>query len=260
MKTVARASVEAGLGRLTLEPEVPGKPPTLDFGVLDGIEAAVAAFSAAAARGELRAALVESASPKYFVVGANLEALKQVGPDSIGAWVERGHRVFDALASLPVPTFAVVRGHCLGGGLELAMACDCIAASDAARFGLPEASLGFVPGWGGVERLAARVGVPRAKELLATGRSVDAAEACRLGLAEFAGSGAELDGWLERTLAAVRSNSALALTLTKRMLDAGADRRSRSLLDEALASAACLSSGDTARRLEEFFRSREKKS
>lgn len=259
MKTLVRSRVESGVGYVSLEPEVPGKPPTLDYEVLEGLESAVRDFSAAAERGELRAAVVESASPKYFVVGANLEALKKIDKDSIAAWVERGHRVFNALADLPVPVVAAVRGYCLGGGLELALACDFVAASDGARFGLPEAGLGFVPGWGGISRLAERVGVSRAKELLATGRVVDAEEAYRLGIAAFAGTAEELDGYLGMTLESIKKNSRLAVSLTKKILNAESDRRARSLLDEAAASTVCLSSGDTARRLDDFFKSREKK-
>jgi enoyl-CoA hydratase len=259
MKTLLRVRVEADVGYATLEPEVAGKPPTLDYVVLAAVEAAARDFAAAAGRGELRAVVLESASPKYFVVGANLEALKLIDKDSIAAWVERGHRVFGALADLPVPVIAAVRGYCLGGGLELALACDFIAAAEGARFGLPEAGLGFVPGWGGISRLAERVGVSRAKELLATGRAVDAAEARALGLAAFAGTGAELDEYLSRTLDSIRRNSGLAISLTKKIANAEFDRRARSLLDEANASVVCLSSGDTARRLEDFFKSREKK-
>jgi enoyl-CoA hydratase len=259
MKTFVRTRSENGAGRIVLEPEVPGKPPTLDYEVLAALESAARDFAAAAGRGELRAVVVESASPKYFVVGANLEALKLIDKDTIAAWVERGHRVFGALADIPVPVVAAVRGYCLGGGLELAMACDFIAASNGARFGLPEAGLGFVPGWGGISRLSERVGVSRAKELLATGRTMDAAEAVRSGLAVFSGTDAELDGYLERTLESIRKNSGLAVSLTKRILNAEYDRRARSLLDEATASTVCLSSGDTARRLEDFFKSREKK-
>jgi enoyl-CoA hydratase len=260
MKTFVRSRIESEVGSLTLEPEVPGKPPTLDYEVLDGIAGAVGDFAEACGRGELRAVVVASASPKYFVVGANLEALKKIDAHSIGAWVERGHRTFNALADLPVPVIAKVGGYCLGGGFELAMACDFIAASDGARFGLPEAGLGFVPGWGGIDRLAERVGAPRAKELLATGRAVDAAEAYRLGIAAFAGTAAELDEYLDRTLESIRKNSRLAVSLTKIILAAEPDRRARSLRSEAAASMECLSSGDTARRLDEFFKSREKKS
>ena len=259
MKTLVRSRIENGVGYVVLEPEVSGKPPTLDYGVLEGLESAVRDFSAAAERGELRAVVVESASPKYFVVGANLEALKKIDKDSIAAWVERGHRVFGALADLPVPVVAAVRGYCLGGGLELALACDFIAASDSARFGLPEAGLGFVPGWGGISRLAERVGVSRAKELLATGRVMDAAEARTLGLIVFAGTAEELDEYLGRTLESIKKNSRLAVSLTKKILNAESDRRARSLFDEATASTVCLSSGDTGRRLDDFFKSREKK-
>ncbi len=260
MRTLVRRSIDREVARVIFEPEAPGKPPTLDYEVLADLEAAVADLATGASADRVRAVIVESASPKYFVVGANLEALKSIDKDSIGPWVERGHQVFNALADLPVPVIARVAGYCLGGGLELAMACDFIAATTAARFGLPEAGLGFVPGWGGCARLPALVGPARARELIATGRIIDAAEACRIGLAVFAGSESELDAWLSSTLDAIRRNSRLSLSLTKRILAAGVERRPAALLAEATASAVCLASGDTARRLEAFFKAREKKS
>ena len=113
---------------LTLTPDEPGKPPTLDYAALDELEAHVATVRASAG---LRAVILRSTSEKYFCVGANINVLKTLDAETIVPWVERGHAIFNALAALPLPVIARVEGFCLGGGLELAMACDLIIASRA---------------------------------------------------------------------------------------------------------------------------------
>ena len=208
MKTSAKLSIAGGVAEIVFTPETPGKPPTVDYAFLDELEAGLREI--AAREQEVTAVFLKSASPRYFVVGANLEALKLVNKDTITRWIERGHEVYTLLEELPVPTVAVVSGFALGGGLELALCCDYILAADTAKFGLPEAGLGFIPGWGGSYRLPERIGAARAKELMYTGRSVDAAEAFRLGLANFCGSAAELDAHVAETVAAMKNNAKLS--------------------------------------------------
>ena len=96
---------------------------------------------------ELRAVVLKSDSPKSFVVGANINVLKTLDADNIQDWVKNGHRIFRRLQELPVPVIAKVEKFALGGGLELAMSCDMIIASEEARFAQPEAGLGVMPGW-----------------------------------------------------------------------------------------------------------------
>jgi enoyl-CoA hydratase len=102
--------------------------------------------------------------------------------DEARRFSELGHATFDALESIPCPVVAVVQGAALGGGLELALACDLIVASRKGRFGLPETNLALIPGFGGCSRLARRIGVGRARELVLSGRSLSAEEGERHGL------------------------------------------------------------------------------
>lgn len=127
--------------------------------------------------------LIVKGGDKAFCAGADLGEVKNLTTAAmVRGWIELGHRVFNALASLPMPTMAAMRGYALGGGLELALACDFRLAAADAILGLPEVGHGWLPGWGGTSRLPRLVGEARAKELILQGRRLDAQEAERWGL------------------------------------------------------------------------------
>jgi enoyl-CoA hydratase len=130
----------------------------------------------------LRALIVTGAGDKAFVAGADIAEMKDLPPLEARAFAELGHSVGETLARLGKPVIAAVNGFALGGGCELALACDFIVAADKARFGQPEVNLGVIPGFGGTQRLARRVGVARAMELVLTGEMIGADEALRIGL------------------------------------------------------------------------------
>ncbi len=122
-----------------------------------------------------------------FIAGADIQEFTQLDtPEKGRALVERGWHLFNRLAAVPYPTLAVVRGHCLGGGLELALACRYILAVDESgtKLGLPEVMLGIFPGWGGMLRLPQRVGPALALDMMLTGKTLDAKRAKKLGLAD----------------------------------------------------------------------------
>lgn len=122
-----------------------------------------------------------------FIAGADIEEFTQLDtPEKGRALVERGWQLFNRLAAVDYPTLAIIRGHCLGGGLELALACRYLLAVDepATKMGLPEVMLGIFPGWGGMLRLPQRVGPAAALDLMLTGKSLDAKRAKRMGLAD----------------------------------------------------------------------------
>ncbi|CAL93082.1 3-hydroxyacyl-CoA dehydrogenase NAD-binding domain-containing protein [Azoarcus olearius] len=156
---------------------------TLSAAVLDEFEVVLAALEA-----NLPAALViASAKPAGFVAGADIEEFSALpDPHAARALVERGWRLFDRLAALRCPTLALIRGHCMGGGLELALACRyrLVVDEPATRLALPEVMLGIVPAWGGMRRLPALIGPVAALDMMLTGRSLDARRARRIGLAD----------------------------------------------------------------------------
>jgi enoyl-CoA hydratase len=135
--------------------------------------------------GEVRVLVLAAAGEKAFCVGADLKARSQeyqedgAGPDPLA---ERVRRVFGQIEALPLPVIAALHGYVLGGGLELALACDLRVAAEGARFGFPEVKVGSMPGAGGTQRLTRAIGPARAKELMFSGEPIDAAEAYRLGL------------------------------------------------------------------------------
>lgn len=233
------------------------KPPVLEEGVLGEIGEALAGFRAAAEGGGregLRVVVVQSASPKYFCVGADIAVLERLGEGTIAGWIEKGHEVCGWLEAMPVPVVAKVRGYALGGGLELALACDVILADGSGRFGLPEARLGFVPGWGGTLRLAERVGLGAARKCFYGSEQWSAEEAHRKGLVDGLAEGEGLDGLVEGFCAQVRANSGVGIRNFKRILwGRGEESRRRALEEERSASLECICHPDTKGRIRQFL-------
>lgn len=150
----------------------------LDSALLEAIDLT---FASLADDSTLRAVVLTGAG-KAFVAGADIRAMASLSPDEALAFARRGQTVFDRIAAFPRPVIAAVNGFALGGGCELALACDIRIGSDRAKLGQPEVGLGVPPGFGGTQRMARLVGPSIAKRLLFTGETVDAARALGLGL------------------------------------------------------------------------------
>src|SRR3989475_11517192 len=133
--------------------------------------------------------IIRSGKDSGFIAGADVEEFTKIkDADDVIRMVRRGWELYNKLASLPFPTLALVNGFCMGGGVELALACRYRVAVDqpGTRFALPEVMLGILPGWGGVKRLPRLVGPTAALDMLLTGRAVEARRAKRLGLVDEA--------------------------------------------------------------------------
>ncbi len=167
-------------------------------------------------------ALVLTGAGRAFVAGADMRAFADVRDAFSGRDTAlSGQDVMSVLAALPIPTVAAVNGFALGGGLELALACDLRVAARGARLGLPEVSRGVIPGYGGTQRLQRLIGLARASDLVLTGRMVEAEEALSLGLVNRVADDA-LEGALELAQQCAR-NAPVALGLAKEALMRGAD-------------------------------------
>jgi enoyl-CoA hydratase len=166
---------------------------------------------------EARVVLLRGSGEKAFVVGADIKYMSGLGSDEAREWGELGHNAGQLLETMPKPTIAAINGFALGGGCELALACDLRYASSTAKLGQPEINLGIIPGWGGTQRLARVCGLGVAKELILTGRLVGAEEAERIGLVNGIA-----DPVLDRALDTARllaSKSPLALAAAKRAVN-----------------------------------------
>jgi enoyl-CoA hydratase/carnithine racemase len=252
MSTRLTTAYAAAVCTVTLHPPE-GKPPTLDPAVMDAFDCVLTEIESRVS--DLSAVVLQSASPKFFCAGANINVLETINRDTIGAWVERGHGLMNRIGALPMPTLARVEGYALGGGLELATACDLIFASSNAKLGQTETKLGFVTGWGGSYRLVRRVGLARAKELVFTGRIFDAEEAVRIGVAEWHGAPEALALHVQEFLTAVAANSRVANREMKRLLDSCTHTAiTENAALETAASQRCLGKdGDAANRLQDFL-------
>lgn len=139
---------------------------------------------ALAADESIKAVVITGAGDRAFVAGADIAAMKDMDSGAAQEFSALGHRVFDAIESLPKPVIAAVNGFALGGGCELALACDLRFAGERAKFGQPEIGLGIIPGFGGARRLVRLVGVGKAAEMVLSGERIDAQKAYELGLVE----------------------------------------------------------------------------
>ncbi|WP_396624834.1 enoyl-CoA hydratase/isomerase family protein [Luteitalea sp.] len=172
----------------------------------------------------LRVLIVTGAGTKAFVAGADISEFEGLTPAEAASYARVGQAVFDRLESLPVPTIAAINGYALGGGCELALACTFRLVADTARLGLPETSLGLIPGFGGTQRLARAIGRQQALELILTGRQVDADEAVRLGLALRAVPAATLMDAAQALAAQLAARAPVALRYAREAMAGGLDR------------------------------------
>ena len=205
--------------------------------------------------GDVRVVVLTGAGEKAFVAGADIKYMSGLDVERAKAWGALGHETGRLLETMPKPTIAAVNGFALGGGCELALACDIRYASSRAKLGQPEINLGIVPGWGGTQRLARVCGIGVAKELIYTGRTVDAEEALRIGLVN-----AIADPVLEKALETAHElagKSRLALALAKQLcnLTLGGDHAG-GLESEADGFGALFSSDDAKEGLTAFVEKR----
>ena len=181
------------------------------------------AIALVAAKPEARALIVTGGGEKAFVAGADIAEMAGYTAAQALKFATEGHKLGEGLAALSVPTIAAVNGFALGGGCELAMACDFIYASEKAKFGLPEVTLAVIPGFGGTQRLTRLVGRARAKELVFTGDMIDAAKARELGLVLEVLPADQLMEHCKEVARKIAKRGPVAIAQAKRVIDQGAD-------------------------------------
>ncbi|WP_047864883.1 enoyl-CoA hydratase/isomerase family protein [Rubrobacter aplysinae] len=218
---------------------------------------------------ELRAALDEfrddesvglvvftGAGEKAFVAGADISELRERTPlDALSSGLQR---LFDEIEGYEKPTIAAVNGYALGGGCELAMACDIRIAAESAKFGQPEVNLSIIPGAGGTQRLSRLVGKGKATELILTGEAIDAEEAHRIGLVSKVVPQEELTSAVGEMASSILKKGPLAIRLAKIAVSRGAETdQDTGMLIERLAQAVLLDSEDKREGTSAFLEKRE---
>jgi enoyl-CoA hydratase len=171
----------------------------------------------------VRVVILTGAGEKAFIAGADIKEMADKTPLAGRAFADLGLAVLDAIESLPQPVLAAVGGFALGGGTEVALACDLVYASSKARFGQPEVNLGIIPGFGGTQRLARLVGRNLAKEIIFTGDLVDAQRAREIGLVSAVFEPAELLAKVRAVAEKIAAKGPLAIAAAKRAINAGVD-------------------------------------
>ncbi len=244
--------VEDGVGLATVN-----RPQALNALDRKTLEELAALLGAVRADRGVRALVLTGAGDKAFVAGADISGFAAMTAADARRFAELGHRTLLALEELEIATVAAVNGFALGGGCELAMACDLVYASERAKFGQPEVNLGIIPGFGGTQRLTRRVGITRAKEMIFTAEMCDARKAKEIGLALEVLPPEKL---LEHALAQARkiaSKAPLAVAQAKRAIEAGADADLHAAGEiERQAFAACFATEDAREGVRAFLEKR----
>jgi enoyl-CoA hydratase len=219
-------SLDDGVATVTVN-----RPDALNALDVEHAEALHERLAALAADESARVVVLTGAGDRAFVAGADIKHMHGLGVLEARRWGELGQACAGLLETMPKPTIAAVNGFALGGGCELALGCDLRFASTRAKLGQPEVNLGIIPGWGGTQRLARVCGLGFAKELVLTGRTVDAEEAERRGLVNAVW---EPDELLPRTLEVARevaAKSPLTLAYAKEALNLAAAGDGRAHLE-----------------------------
>jgi enoyl-CoA hydratase len=206
----------------------------------------------------IRVIVLTGAGEKSFIAGADISELATFNSLQIKYMSQRGHEIIRKLENMPQPTIAAVNGFALGGGLEIALACDFIYASKTAKMGLPEITLGIIPGYGGTQRLPRLIGKNMAKELIYTGKMISADVAKEMGLVNNVCSPESLMDEVWATAKAISAKGRVSLRAAKQSINTGlnVDLNSGNQLEEN-AFALCFGSEDAKEGIRAFLEKRE---
>ncbi len=244
--------IEAGIATLTIN-----RPQALNALTRELLEELGTAFSRLQDDPAVRVILLTGSGDKAFVAGADIAAMAGFSPLEARELALLGQRTLAAIEACPLPVIAVVNGFALGGGCELAMACDIRLAAETARLGQPEINLGIIPGFAGSQRLPRLVGKGRALELLLSGEMIGAAEAWRIGLVNRVLPAAELMTEARRLAALLAGKGRTALRLCKAAVQDGLEMDlARGAAYEADLFGLCFTDSDQKEGMQAFLEKR----
>ncbi len=208
--------VEDGIAVITFN-----RPKALNALNRDLLDEFSRALEEIAADEAIRVLILTGSGDKSFVAGADITELAQCNPLQAKLFARKGQSIISRLQDLSIPVIAAVNGFALGGGSEMALACDFIYASENALFGLPEITLGIIPGFGGTQRLSRLIGMNRAKEMIFTGQMIPAEEAFNLGFVNKVLSPESLLDAVRKTAGAIAAKGKVSLRAAKQVINAG---------------------------------------
>ena len=235
---------------LTLTLNRPEALNALNAQVLDDLDAALDAVDL----NTVRCLIFTGTGDKAFAAGADIAAMANMTPEEAAAFSRRGNEVFRRIETFPLPTIAAVNGYALGGGCELAMACDMRLCSETAVFGQPEVTLGITPGFGGTQRLMRLVGMGKAKELIFSARNVKAPKALEIGLVNAVYPPEELLPAAKKLGARIAKNAPIAVRACKAAMNEGIDLPMDEAVDAEIREfSGCFETEDQKRGMQAFL-------
>lgn len=216
--TFQNITIEAkeGIGILTIN-----RPKALNALNIETLNEMVRGIKNLEEDGSVKVIIITGAGDKAFIAGADIAAMSQMGKSDAERFVHIGHDTMRTIEECEKPVVAMVNGYALGGGTEAALACDFVYASENAKFGLPEVSLGIFPGFGGTQRLPRYIGEQRAKELIFTGRVISAGEAYKWGIVNRVCPPDKLVGETMALAGEIMKKGQVAISLAKKAINQG---------------------------------------
>jgi enoyl-CoA hydratase len=198
------------------------------------------------------------AGKQDFCAGGDLKQMQGMTSGEAEIFARLGHKLMNSIEDCPKPVIAAVAGYALGGGCELALACDMRIADESAKFGQPEVAIGLIPGFGGTQRLTRLVGIARAKELILTGRTINSSEAEFIGLVNSIAPNGELLAKAEELAEQIAQKSPAAIRLSKRLINT-AGQMEKAMELEIQAFAECFEAPDSSEGITAFLEKRKPK-
>jgi enoyl-CoA hydratase len=243
---------EEGIGLITIN-----RPKNLNALDRTTVEEISAVIDQVNADDEIKVIILTGAGDKAFVAGGDITFMKKMTPVEARAFATFGQAVLRKLESLPKPVIAAINGFCLGGGCELAMACDFCIASTRAKFGQPEVGLGVTAGFGGTQRLPRLIGTGMARQLLYTGDIIDAHEALRIGLVNAVVPDADLINYVTGIAKRIIVKGQIAVRFSKAAVNNGTQTDiDRAMTIEADIFGLCFSTEDQQEGMKAFIEKR----
>jgi len=207
---------------------------------------------------KIKALIITGSGEKAFVAGADIAQMSQMNSAEFKEYTDYAHNIYGLIENSPCPSIAAINGYALGGGCELALACDIRIASEKAKLGFPEVKLGIFPGWGGSQRITRIMGLGKAKELIFTGEMIGSEEALRIGLVERVVPHEAIMSEARELAESIAKRAPLAISMSKKAINSGSEMELEKALElEKKLISICFDSDDRVEGMKAFLEKRD---